>query len=82
MLPPRLAWLAALEVVINGSAPTLVVSFREFAVPEGINRTDVLDELVLGMPPGNVSIEVTAVPEPVTAGLLLCGCSVRIRRWR
>lgn len=64
--------LTALQGAINGFAPTLVVSFREFATTGGIGRVDSLDEFVLGIPPGNVSIEVTAVPEPSTMALPLC----------
>ncbi len=67
------AALTALEAAINGLTPTLAISFREFAVSGGISHTDLLDEFVLGVPPGNVSIEVTAVPEPTMLALLLCG---------
>ena len=67
------AALAALEAAINGIDPTLVIAFREFAVYGGISHTDLLDEFVLGLPPGNVSIEVTAVPEPATLSLLALG---------
>ncbi len=67
------AALTALETAINGVDPTLVISFSEFEVSGGISRADVLDEFVLGIPPGNVSIEVTAVPEPTMLALLLCG---------
>lgn len=73
------AALTALENAINGSDPTLAISFREFAVSGGITREDLLDEFVLGVPPGNMTIEITAVPEPVTPGLLLCGSAAAMR---
>jgi hypothetical protein len=76
------AALTALEAAINGLTPTLVISFREFTVPEGIGRTDVLDEFVLGVPPGNVSIEITAVPEPGLLAMLAMGGLAMVRSRR
>ena len=67
------AALTALEAAINGVDPTLVISFREFAVSGVIIHADVLDEFVLGVPPGNVSIEITVVPEPMSLALLSMG---------
>lgn len=76
------AALAGLEAAINGTAPTLAIGFREFAVSGGISHTDLLDEFVLGVPPGNVSIEVTAVPEPMSLALLSMGGLALIRHRR
>ncbi len=76
------AAVSALEAAINGADPTLVIGFREFAAVGGISHTDLLDEFVLGAPPGNMSIEITAVevPEPATAMLLVLGWGVVLRR--
>ncbi|MCC6424800.1 MAG: hypothetical protein IT447_15115 [Phycisphaerales bacterium] len=69
------AALSALQIAINGSDPTLVISFREFEIPGGVGRADLLDEFVLGVPPGNMSIKITAIPEPTALVVLLIGGS-------
>ena len=76
--------LSALQDAINGSDVTVGIAFREFSVTSGI-IADFLDEFVLGIPPGNLTIDVVAVPEPTTltlAALGLIGCAVRRRRGR
>ena len=72
--------LTALQAAINGSDPTLAIAFREFDVTGGF-ASDLLDEFVLGSPPENMSIEVTAeVPEPTTGIILSLLGLVLIRR--
>jgi len=53
-----------------------------FVTVSGISSSDVLDEIVLGVPPGNLSIVVVAkpVPEPSTGVALLLGAAFLLRR--
>jgi len=77
------AALTALSDAINGPDATIAISFREFVTASGFG-SDLLDEIVLGVPPGNLSIEVEAepVPEPSTGVALLLGAAFLLRRRR
>ncbi len=80
-LPFSAAGLGALFSAINGSDPTIGVAFREFNVSTVISF-DTLDEIVLGLPPGNFVIEVDALPEPATATLVAFAGLFALRRRR
>jgi hypothetical protein len=70
----------ALYNAINGPDTTIVVAFREFAVSGG--GGDLLDEIVLGAPPGNITIDIIATPEPATLSLMGVGALAVLRRRR
>jgi len=74
------AGLTALFGAINGPDATIAIAFREFIVT-GFG-VDSLDEFVLGIPPGNMTIDITALPEPATLTLLALGSLAVLRRRR
>ena len=68
----------ALYNAINGPDTTIIIAFREFSV-SGAFR-DALDEVVLGSPPGNMTIDIIASPEPATLSFLGVGALAILRR--
>jgi len=70
----------ALQNAISSGDPTIVIAFREFSVV-GFGA-DLLDEVVLGVPAGNMRLEITATPEPTTVALLALGSPAALRRRR
>jgi len=74
------AGLVGLYNAINSGDDTVAFAFREFSVV-GIGA-DVLDEVVLGVPPGNLRLEIKATPEPSVLTLLGLGSLAILRRRR